>query len=330
MENGAAYDQNGSLQFTFIQILIQTWLPDLWNWLFDKILVSISKKAFPKLSPEWNFLPAPSLAVSSPLVGNELYALLERGFAIPVSGIRGITAAREVELVDGKTLEDIDDIIYCTGYDFHIPFIDREFDPYPKPGQTPLLYRNIFPLDTDPEVRTSLAFLGQVGIPLPGFVQLELLSMCVSQIWRGKASLPPLQEMQEWHEQRMEWRRETTRKHGESSTFYTAIVPFADHFRWLDEVAGTGLYANFGWFKWRAWRLWWNDRELYQKCLRGLFTPAIWRLFDMGKRKAWDGAREQILRDNESAQQQQRKRQRGGQERLQQQVEKDASSEKQD
>jgi dimethylaniline monooxygenase (N-oxide forming) len=122
--------------------------------------------------------------------------------------------------------------------------------------------------------------------------------------------MPSLDELKLWHKNWIQWRNDLVARQKEKSTFYTAFLSFGDHIKWLDETAGTGLFANFGWFSRRAWALWWKDRELYDKCLNGLFTPAIWRLFDMGKRKPmdWDKAREQIFADNERAERQIRER----------------------
>ena len=49
---------------------------------------------------------------------------------------------------------------------------------------------------------------------------------------------------------------------------------------------------------------WWRDREFYKLCKSGIWSPAIWRLFDTGKKKTWSGARAQIYKDNEIAKKQ--------------------------
>lgn len=78
--------------------------------------------------------------------------------------------------------------------------------------------------------------------------------------------------------------------------------------RWLDKTAGTGVFEHFDGTSWRAWMLWLKDRPLYVKCKGGLFTPAIWRLFEMGKRKPWAEARKQIWADNNLAEREARDR----------------------
>ena len=134
------------------------------------------------------------------------------------------------------------------------------------------------------------------------------MAMTVSQVWRGKSSLPSYEDMTLWHSQWIQWRRELVKKQKIPATFYVVQVNPADHLIWLDDMAGTNVFEHFGWFSLKAWSFWWNDRKLYNACANGLFTPTIWRLFETGKRRAWPKAREQIFLDNEAAQAQVRAR----------------------
>lgn len=244
------------------------------------------------------------------MISDVIYPFLESGYAEPVPQIRKVVGPRAVELSNGRVLEDIDAIIYCTGYDFAIPFLSEEFNPYPIPGEVPYLYRGIVPLHSDLNIRDSLAFLGQTAVPFPGLLQMELQSMAVSQLWRGLSPIPPLDEMKRWHEGWVKWRRGLVAKQKIKSSFYTAFVPIGDHLTWVDKTAGSGIFDSFGFFKARAWSFWWSDKELYKLCKNGLFTPVIWRLFDMGKRKPLERsqAREMIVSENERAREQMQRR----------------------
>jgi dimethylaniline monooxygenase (N-oxide forming) len=73
--------------------------------------------------------------------------------------------------------------------------------------------------------------------------------------------------------------------------------------QWLNEVAGTRLYAHLGnWFSSDCWKLWWNDRKLYNKLTGGIVSTHMLRLFDSkGRRKAWPGARAAIMEANDRA-----------------------------
>jgi dimethylaniline monooxygenase (N-oxide forming) / hypotaurine monooxygenase len=266
------------------------------------MLNSISTKAMP-VEESWKFFPPPSAAMTAPLIADEIYPLLKSGFAEPVRKVKTIIGPRSVEMLDGRIIDNIDAIIYCTGYDLCVPFLSPEFNPYPVVGEPAQLFHGTFPLHPDPEVRNSLAFLGHGGIAFPGFVQHEVLGMVVSQTWLGRSLLPPYEEMLRWHRDFIKWRTDLIAKQPTQSTFLVAMQPYSDHLHWMDKQAGIGILEHFGWTSWKAWQFWWQDREFYAKCVKGLWTPAIWRLFETGKRKAWPQAREQIYIDNEIADQ---------------------------
>jgi dimethylaniline monooxygenase (N-oxide forming) len=131
-----------------------------------------------------------------------------------------------------------------------------------------------------------------------------MIAMAVSQIWLGNSTLPSFGEMKEWHRKYLSWRKDSVARQKIKSTFYVVVMPIVDHIQWLDKTAGTGVFDHFGWFSTKAWYFWWKDRSFYNTCLKGLLSPAIWRLFDMGKRKPWSGAKEQVLQDNIDVQRQ--------------------------
>ena len=295
-EDGSTFDQTGTLTVTFFMAFMLHRFPRLWSWMFDKLLGSVSEKAFPDVPKEWGLRPAPPSAISTPLMADTLWSYLQSGFAEPVSSIRRIIGPHSVELESGRILEDIDSIIYCTGYTFNIPdgLIPKTSETealHPYPGNTvdepPNLYRNIFPLHPDPKIRNSLAFLGQSATHFPGFIKWELHAMAISQVWRGTTMLPPYEEMLKWR------KRNKAELQGmldhykalENSTYYPVYLNMGEDLKWADKAAGCGIYENLGtaWFNWRAWKFWLEDKELYNLCMKGVFTPVLWRLFETGK-----------------------------------------------
>lgn len=301
--NGATYDQEQTIGVTLTIMYLLAWFPRFTNWLFHKILDSTSAKQLP-VPKSWNFSPSPAPLYTNPMVGDKLYAHMTSGFVRPVAAIRRIIGPRSIEMLDGTVLEDIDGIIWCTGYHPEVPFMADEFNPFPVIGQPGNMYRNTFLLHPDPEVRNSVAFLGQAFVPFPGFIQYEVMAMAIAQIWQGKSALPPYQEMKEWHKKWLDWRRYWSSIQAFQSTFYTAVVPFNDHLRWMDSTAGTAVFEHFDLFSSKGWLLWWQDRNFYNLCKNGLFSSAVWRLFETGKRKTWSNAREQISKDNVAAKRQ--------------------------
>ena len=307
-EENKAFDEMQNLSMVFLQMFMMTWIPSIWDWLLNSKLGKMSKKAYPDQPKKWNLDPAPTVSITPPLIATAVYPFLESGFAEPVSAVQKISGPRSVQLADGRVLNEVDTIIYCTGYESAVPFAPKEYNPYPIADEAPALYRNIFPLHHDPAVRNSLAFIGQGGIPFPGFVQFELQIWSVSQIWQQKAHLPSLPKMQKFHAGHMAWRQNAVRKSKSDSRFVAPIVRMPDQFEWLDKTAGTGVFTHFSWWSWRSWRFWWTDRKFYNLVKDGLLSPTVWRLFDVGGRKAWAGAREQIVKDNEFAKMRREKR----------------------
>ena len=300
-EQGRTFDQLMTLNFFLKIFMFMTRnFPTQFQRFLDYMLLKLSKKAYPNQPKEWNLLPAPSMAVTTPIIADEIYPLLESGFATPVPAIKAITGPNQVTLTNGNVIE-VDTIIYCTGYAFDVPPIfSPEFHPYPVRNKEPFLYRNMFPLHPDPAVQNSLAFIGHHAFAFPGFVQFELCAMAISQVWAGKSKLPPLDEMKQWYHKNLE-QRQNLKKQYNHEALYPGFVDCDDAIHWLDETAGTGMYENTSWTSWRAWQFWWQDRKFYNLVTGGLMTPTAWRLFDMGKRKAWPGAKEQIVKDNEFA-----------------------------
>lgn len=300
---GATFDQGMNLGFLRFQLWCEKNCPDFFTWLVNKLLRSMSAKSYPNLPKSLADLPAPSIAVTSPLVlPDGMWETIQSGYVEFVQAVKKVTGPKSFELRDGSTIEDIDAVVYCTGYKSEVPFMEKEHNPYPVVGETPYLYRNAFPIHADPAVRNSLVFLGHGGIPFPGFVQHELVSMAAAQIWTGKSELPPLDEMKEWHAYFQEYRRQVLEKAKPKieSTFYTFMQPFRDHFMWFEKTAGTDILSHFGWSA-KAWAFWWRDRKLYNACSSGVMTPVIFKLFDAGKRKPWPQAREKIFLDQEIA-----------------------------
>lgn len=290
-----------NIPFILVTMFLTTHLPTLYHYLLDLLLVSMTKKAFPDIPASWKFHPAPSVATTNPLIADELYPHFASGFCKPVAAIARITGPKTIELADGTVLEDIDAIVHCTGYVQSTPAVETEYNPYPVPGAPSTLYRGTFSTHPDPAVRDSLVFLGHGYIGFPGFVQHELIIMAVAQIWLGHSVLPPLAEMKAWQRGWLAWRADLLRRQKSEATFYVGVMPFEDHLRWFDEAAGTDVFSHFGLTSRKAWSFWWNNRDLYRECTRLVFSPALWRLFDAGKRKAWDGARKQIYLDNQAA-----------------------------
>lgn len=297
--DGRTFDTPMALSFIRIQMFLERFFPSFFYWLLDYVLASTSKKSYPSLA-KFNFLESqPSIRTTPPVAADQIVPLLENGSVTPVRQVKRITGPNSVELVDGTILTDIDTIIYCTGYKFNYPFMPKEWNPYPTDGEPPHLYQNIFPLHSDPEVRNSLAFAGAGASPFPGFCLLEMATQAVAQTWLGKSQLPPLSEMQAWHRANQELYLKNKREMKTNATYYPIMLPMNDWLTYLDKTAGTDILPHFSWTSWKSWSFWWTDRELYNAMSYKLLSPALFRYWDTGRRKAWAGARAQCFYDLE-------------------------------
>ncbi|KAH9883463.1 flavin-containing monooxygenase-like protein [Xylariomycetidae sp. FL2044] len=323
-KSGMPSDVTMKLPFFLIQNWFESHLPGLWHWIIDRFMNSISEAAYPDLPAEWGIRPAPSMAVALPLLADSIYPLLKSGFAEPVPAISRILGPNSVELTNGRVLQDIDTILYCTGYhsgiakslipkapashaNGHNPM--ASYDPYPGGlGDYPHLYMNIFPIAPDSDVCNSLAYIGQGTLFYPGLIAFELPAMAVSQVWQGKHKLPSHAEMLSWRESNVQHREFLARKYNAPSnaTFYPGFIATSVFYPWLDKTAGTGILDTFGgkfngMFNYRTWKLWWNDRELYNLCTKGILSPLVHRVCETGGRKALarDVAVQELKRVNE-------------------------------
>jgi dimethylaniline monooxygenase (N-oxide forming) len=298
VKNGQTYDASQTVGFQKFATKMMEFCPDIYDWLMDKRIKMLSDEGFPGALKEWNFKPAPPVYLSFFFIGDKLYPLMMSGFAKPVSGVRKVTGPKSIELTNGTILEDIDTIIYCTGYDAHIPFLRPEFNPFPGDGISTNLFRGTFLIHPDPWVRSSLAFVGHAAVLVPGFQMFELAGVAISQTWLGSHPVASFEEMKEWEGMYNKWRNKMRDKNPLQATQYLYAMPFADHLRWLDRTTGADVMSHFGW-GYKAWKFWWNDRKFYNLCKNGIWSPAVWRLFQSEGRKSWGGAKEQIYKDNE-------------------------------
>jgi hypothetical protein len=138
--------------------------------------------------PEQFGLPAPDhpLLATHPAVSQELYLRLGSGDVKPKPAIRELKA-RQVHFSDG-TSEDVDVIVWCTGYRIRFPFFDEGF--LSAPGNEIALWKRII----DPRF-SNLFFIGLVQ-PLCALMPVaEEQAKFVGQYLTGRYQLPPVDVM---------------------------------------------------------------------------------------------------------------------------------------
>jgi len=104
-----------------------------------------------------------------------------------------------IELDDGTILENIDSVIFCTGYLYSFPMFSRKYGFISEDGSyVHHLFQQTFYAE-DP----SLVFLGlpRQILPFPTFQNQAIL---VAKVWSGKLSLPSIPKMCEDEGERLE------------------------------------------------------------------------------------------------------------------------------
>jgi hypothetical protein len=131
---------------------------------------------------------------------------------------------RTVHLVDGSSIADVDYIIFGTGYSWTQPFLP---DVPVRNNRVPDLYQHVV-WQKDP----TLLFIGAVAAGLT-FKVFEWQAVLAARLLAGRATLPPLEEMQKWETERIKLR-------GDGVKFTLIFPDFEDYFETLRQLAGEG------------------------------------------------------------------------------------------
>lgn len=124
---------------------------------------------------------------------------------------------RNVHFVDGNSIPDVDHIIFGTGYTWTLPFLPCV--PV-RNNRVPDLYQHIV-WQHDP----TLLFVGAVNAGLT-FKVFEWQAVFAARLLAGRLTLPPLEEMRKWEEDRIKVR-------GDGPKFALIFPDFEDYFETL-------------------------------------------------------------------------------------------------
>ncbi|RSL89192.1 hypothetical protein CEP51_001371 [Fusarium floridanum] len=314
---GKAFDHSMSRRVGICVRALGSLWPRAFAALMSKGLISQRNKAFPFLSEHSSFAssrPIDGILHRIPIFSDDLADNLRDGRVKSVLGIQEVTGPKSVTLTDGTVLDDLDAIIFCSGYHYDFSVVRGPGDPtdsaiapdhnkkieatqhYSDDNKFARLYHGFL----SEQYPDSLAFLGHVIIMKPPFVLYDLISMALAGVWSGSYPIESAEE-----------RRRDIDAHYNFMVKTLDIGPVphlglrlasAPTYEWLNQAAGTGVTENLGCFSWQAWKLWWNDRKFYNLLMDGVDVPAVYRLFDTGRgRKPWPGARAAIEEVNQQA-----------------------------
>jgi dimethylaniline monooxygenase (N-oxide forming) len=298
MHNGRPIDHGHSVRMFSLASLIMKYFPHFGERQFDKFMKSFQDKHF-ALKPEWGFEPAQKV----PMVSDTLVDHLHAGAIESVPGVKCILNPTTIELDNGRHIE-VDTIIWCTGYKSDFSIIDPNFDPTAAPNTSWSnargsnnkslfnLYLNVF----SAKKPDSLAFIGNVYFALGGFHIFDMAAMAISQVFKGTSRLPAQPQLEREIEKQHEWIADL------ASIGYNVSPGNVEGGPWMDamnELGGTGVNEHLG-YGWKGWWFWIRNVRLCNLLMGGVWSPCIYRVFETGKRKSWEGAPAAIEKANMS------------------------------
>jgi dimethylaniline monooxygenase (N-oxide forming) len=170
-------------------------------------------------SPAAFGLPEPDHIVGQahPTISNYILARVAHGEVVPKPNIAALEGA-SVRFADGSVEEDVDVVVYCTGYKVTFPFFDEDL--ISAPDNDLPLYRRVFHPEVDNVFFLSL--LQPLGATMP---LAEAQAHWVARFLRGEYQLPPPADV------RADMERERARmfKRYVTSKRHTMQVDFDDY-----------------------------------------------------------------------------------------------------
>lgn len=196
-------------------------------WFTRMMIMRLLKQAQGSMSDYGLPEPDHRLGEAHPTISSELLPAIGHGRVKPRAAIERLDG-HSVRFVDG-TEEQIDVIVWCTGYTITFPFLPPEVLE-PKDNELPL-YRMVVPPDLDGLY--FIALLQPLGAMMP---LAEAQSEWVADLLAGESALPSREEM----------RKEIAGRHAAlsrryvKSTRHTIQVDFFPYLREIDKERKTG------------------------------------------------------------------------------------------
>ncbi|XP_069087714.1 flavin-containing monooxygenase 5-like isoform X1 [Pleurodeles waltl] len=221
----------------------------------------------------YGLLPKHRYFSQHPTVNDDLPNRIMSGKVLVKANVKRFTETSAI-FEDGTVEEDIDVVIFATGYSFSFPFFEDSVLQVHNNKIT--LYKNVFP----PHLKKpTMALVGLIQ-PLGAIMPIsELQARWAIRVFKGLNKLPSVDEM----EADIAMKKEALEKRYVPSQRHTIQV---DYVHYMDELAEqTGVKPNL-------LSLFIRDPRLAMEVCFGPCTPYQYRLTGPGK---WDGARKAIL-----------------------------------
>ncbi|KAL1022479.1 hypothetical protein UPYG_G00028270 [Umbra pygmaea] len=221
----------------------------------------------------YSLKPKHRLRSQHPTVNDELPNRILSGTVMVKPNIKRLQGS-SVVFDDGTVEDNIDLVVFATGYNFSFPFMPSQVLPVSRNKAN--LYKYVFPPGIE---RPTLAVIGLVQ-PLGAIMPIsEIQTRWATRVFKGLTKLPTMEGML----------KDIKRKEDVMSSRYVASQRHTiqvDYIQYMDEVANhIGVRPNILWLLLR-------DPALGFRVLLGPCTPYQYRLRGPGK---WAGARQAIL-----------------------------------
>uniref|UniRef100_A0A8C5PQQ6 Flavin-containing monooxygenase n=1 Tax=Leptobrachium leishanense TaxID=445787 RepID=A0A8C5PQQ6_9ANUR len=251
---------------------VQTWIR---NTLPPSVLCWVTERKMNTWFDHANFglQPCDRTQFKEPLINDELASRITSGFVVVKTNAVEFSGST-VKFADGSIEENIDVVIFATGYAYSFPFLDESVINMETSKAN--MYKNIIPPNLE---KPTLGIIGLIQPLGPIMPTAELQARWLTRIFKGLCRYPSLNDVMN----DIAKKKEIFIKRFGTKRENRLQVDFVEY---LDELA-----SDIG-VKPVIWRLFLSDPVLAAALLWGPCTPAHFRLTGPGK---WNEARKQIL-----------------------------------
>ncbi|KAE8610765.1 hypothetical protein XENTR_v10012235 [Xenopus tropicalis] len=245
------------------------------NTLPSDLVMWITEKKFNQWFDHANYglQPTDRTQFKEPLFNDDLPSRITCGSVLVKTSVRKITETA-VQFEDGTVEENIDVIIFATGYNYSFPFLDASV--IKIDSSRTYLYKNIIPPNLE---KATLGILGLIQPLGPIMPTAELQARWITRIFKGLCRFPPKNEVMDDIEKD---RKIFIKRYGTTRENRLQV----EFIEYLDSLASDiGVKPNI-------WYLFLTDPLLAMALCFGPCTPAQFRLTGPGK---WPQARKQVM-----------------------------------
>ncbi|XP_070687811.1 dimethylaniline monooxygenase [N-oxide-forming] 2-like isoform X1 [Pempheris klunzingeri] len=263
--NGLPLDMTAITRLNNILTLL---LPKtLLNWAAEKVLNHRYDHRLYGLKPRHRLLDR------KPLINDDLPGRILQGALVMKPNLKGFKDCGVV-FEDGTVEENIDAVVFCTGYKGNFPFLPLALSEGPHGELT--LYKRLFPPSL---LQPTLAIMGLFQTKGPIMPIVEMQARWAVKVFTGLSRLPPKEKM-------LKILESERKRNMKSYPCPRQAVLQVDYIQYLDFMAEeVSVRPNF-------LRLLLRDPVLWVKVVFGPCTPYQYRLTGPAQ---WAGARQAIL-----------------------------------